>query len=228
MRTRWSRGDFSTQYGPVREQWKDFDHSGPWRGQFHFPLAEHHDQRHARQAEPSIGPVALATERTGRFLDYFVGQNVDDVGLRIMLEFDNQVGARTPSPSSGCRRGSAAAASRTAGCSSSRAPARALQNQVVTALAQNFTTRYPAIHTLACMSMAATASRKTSASRLLNRERHAGVQRKALDPPATTPPASRAGEDVPVVSSNLRAPHIRVVGLMGRLRRPSPFARRTG
>ena len=75
------------------------------RGQFHFlwPTSQS-----TLASNLSIGPVvALATERTGRFLDYFVGPNVD-------VEFDNQVARRTPSSSSGCRRDSAAAASRTA------------------------------------------------------------------------------------------------------------------
>ena len=42
----------------------------------------------------SIGPVVpIAAERTGRFLDYFVGPDVDDAWIADMLEFDNQVGA---------------------------------------------------------------------------------------------------------------------------------------
>ena len=46
------------------------------------------------QPNLSIGPVVpLATERTGRFLDYFVGPDVDDAWIADMLEFDNQVGA---------------------------------------------------------------------------------------------------------------------------------------
>ena len=37
--------------------------------------------------------MPLAAERTGRFLDYFVGPDVDDAWIADLLDFDNQVGA---------------------------------------------------------------------------------------------------------------------------------------
>jgi hypothetical protein len=45
-------------------------------------------------ANLSIGPIVpLAPERTSRFLDYFVGPDVDEAWTREMLAFDAQVGA---------------------------------------------------------------------------------------------------------------------------------------
>jgi phenylpropionate dioxygenase-like ring-hydroxylating dioxygenase large terminal subunit len=87
---------FSTQHGPVREAWKgDFDPRGPVeRGQFHFLWPNITINVMPGQPNLSIGPVVpLAAERTGRFLDYFVGRDVDDAWIADMLEFDDQVGA---------------------------------------------------------------------------------------------------------------------------------------
>jgi choline monooxygenase len=42
----------------------------------------------------SIGPIVpTGAETTARFLDYFVGPEVDESWIRDMLEFDDQVGA---------------------------------------------------------------------------------------------------------------------------------------
>jgi phenylpropionate dioxygenase-like ring-hydroxylating dioxygenase large terminal subunit len=87
---------FSTQYGPVRETWKGaFDPRGPIeRGQFHFLWPNLTINIMPGQPNLSIGPVVPAgSERTSRFLDYFVGPEVDDAWIRDMLEFDSQVGA---------------------------------------------------------------------------------------------------------------------------------------
>jgi hypothetical protein len=87
---------FSTQYGPVREAWKgDFDPRGPVeRGQFHFLWPNITINIMPGRPNLSIGPVVpLAAERTGRFLDYFVGRGVDDAWIADLLEFDDQVGA---------------------------------------------------------------------------------------------------------------------------------------
>jgi carnitine monooxygenase subunit len=86
---------FSTQYGPVREAWKgDFDPRGPIeRGQFHFLWPNITINVMPGHPNLSIGPVVpIAAERTGRFLDYFVGAAVDDAWIADLLEFDNQVG----------------------------------------------------------------------------------------------------------------------------------------
>ena len=87
---------FSTQYGPVREAWKGaFDPRGPiGRGQFHFLWPNLTINIMPGHPNLSIGPVVpAAPERTTRFLDYFVGPDVDESWLRDMLEFDAQVGA---------------------------------------------------------------------------------------------------------------------------------------
>ena len=87
---------FSSQYGPVRETWKgDFDPRGPIeRGQFHFLWPNLTINIMPGHPNLSIGPVIPAgAERTSRFLDYFVGQDVEDDWIRDMLEFDDQVGA---------------------------------------------------------------------------------------------------------------------------------------
>ncbi len=89
-------GTFSTQYGPVREAWKgDFDPRGPIaRGQFHFLWPNLTLNIMPGQPNLSIGPIVpTGPERTARFLDYFVGTDVDDAWIDDMLEFDSQVGA---------------------------------------------------------------------------------------------------------------------------------------
>jgi len=87
---------FSTQYGPVREAWKgDFDPRGPIaRGQFHFLWPNLTLNIMPGQPNLSIGPIVpTGPETTARFLDYYVGPEVEQVWIEEMLEFDNQVGA---------------------------------------------------------------------------------------------------------------------------------------
>ena len=87
---------FSTQYGPVRETWKgDFDPRGPIeRGQFHFLWPNLTLNIMPGHPNLSIGPILpTGPERTARFLDYFVGPDVDQAWIDDMLEFDSQVGA---------------------------------------------------------------------------------------------------------------------------------------
>jgi phenylpropionate dioxygenase-like ring-hydroxylating dioxygenase large terminal subunit len=87
---------FSTQYGPVREAWKgDFDPRGPIeRGQFHFLWPNLTLNMMPGQPNLSIGPIVpTGPETTTRFLDYFVGPDVEQAWLDEMLEFDDQVGA---------------------------------------------------------------------------------------------------------------------------------------
>jgi choline monooxygenase len=87
---------FSSQYGPVREAWKgDFDPRGPVeRGQFHFIWPNATINIMPGHPNLSIGPVLPAgPERTARFIDYFVGPDVDDDWIRDLLDFDDQVGA---------------------------------------------------------------------------------------------------------------------------------------
>ena len=87
---------FSTQYGPVREIWRGaFDPRGPIaRGQFHFLWPNLTINIMPGQPNLSIGPVVpTGPERASRFLDYFVGLEVDNAWIQDMLEFDGQVGA---------------------------------------------------------------------------------------------------------------------------------------
>ena len=87
---------FSTQYGPVREEWKgDFDPRGPIsRGQFHFLWPNLTLNIMPGHPNLSIGPIVpTGSETTARFLDYFFGPDVDQAWIDDMLEFDSQVGA---------------------------------------------------------------------------------------------------------------------------------------
>jgi choline monooxygenase len=87
---------FSTQYGPVREAWKgDFDPRGPIeRGQFHFLWPNVTINVMPGHPNLSIGPIVpTGAETTARFLDYFVGPDVEQAWIEDMLEFDDQVGA---------------------------------------------------------------------------------------------------------------------------------------
>jgi len=87
---------FSTQLGPVRESWSgDFDPRGQVeRGQFHFLWPNLTINMMPGHPNLSIGPVVpLDAERSARYLDYFVGPDVDEAWLAEMLAFDDQVGA---------------------------------------------------------------------------------------------------------------------------------------
>ena len=87
---------FSTQYGPVRETWKgEFDPRGPVeRGQFHFLWPNVTINIMPGHPNLSIGPIGpTGPETTTRFLDYFVGPEVEQAWIGDMLEFDDQVGA---------------------------------------------------------------------------------------------------------------------------------------
>ena len=87
---------FSTQYGPVRETWQgDFDPRGPVeRGQFHFVWPNLTINVMPGHPNLSIGPIVpTGPETTTRFLDYFVGPDVEAAWIGEMLEFDDQVGA---------------------------------------------------------------------------------------------------------------------------------------
>ena len=87
---------FSTQYGPVRESVAGrLRPAGPIeRGQFHFLWPNLTINIMPGHPNLSIGPIVpTGPERTPRFLDYFVGPDVDQAWIDDMLEFDAQVGA---------------------------------------------------------------------------------------------------------------------------------------
>ena len=86
---------FSSQYGPVKERWAGaFDPTGEIaRGQFHFVWPNLTINVMPGHANLSLGPVLpTGPERTARFLDYFVGPDVDEEWIEEMLAFDDQVG----------------------------------------------------------------------------------------------------------------------------------------
>src|SRR5918994_2496558 len=85
---------FSTQYGPVREEWKgEFDPRGPIeRGQFHFLWPNLTLNIMPGHPNLSIGPILpTAPERTARFLDYFVGPDVEQAWIDDMLESEQLI-----------------------------------------------------------------------------------------------------------------------------------------
>jgi phenylpropionate dioxygenase-like ring-hydroxylating dioxygenase large terminal subunit len=86
----------SSQYGPVKHAWSGaFDPGGEIaRGQFHFVWPNLTINVMPGHANLSLGPIVpVDPERTTRFLDYFVGPDVDDAWVEELLAFDDQVGA---------------------------------------------------------------------------------------------------------------------------------------
>jgi len=85
-------GRLLSQYGPPREG--DTVSDSVSRGQFHFLFPNTVVNVMPGRQNLSIGPIVPRDhERTYRFLDYFVGEDVDDDWLRGFLELDEQVGA---------------------------------------------------------------------------------------------------------------------------------------
>ncbi|HZG35740.1 MAG TPA: aromatic ring-hydroxylating dioxygenase subunit alpha [Gaiellaceae bacterium] len=85
----------SSQYGPVKERWSGaFDPTGEVaRGEFHFVWPNLTINVMPGRANLSLGPVLPAgPERATRFLDYFVGPEVDETWIGEFLAFDEQVG----------------------------------------------------------------------------------------------------------------------------------------
>jgi carnitine monooxygenase subunit len=89
-------GTLLSQFGPPRESGGGvYDPEGPIeRGQFHFLFPSTVVNVMPGRLNLSIGPIVpRGPERTSRFLDYFVGEDVDEEWLRGFLELDEQVGA---------------------------------------------------------------------------------------------------------------------------------------
>jgi phenylpropionate dioxygenase-like ring-hydroxylating dioxygenase large terminal subunit len=87
---------FSSQYGPVRDRPAGvFDAGGAIeRGQFHFLFPNTTLNVMPGRPNLSIGPVIPhGTERTYRFLDYFVAPDASEEWIDDFLAFDDQVGA---------------------------------------------------------------------------------------------------------------------------------------
>jgi phenylpropionate dioxygenase-like ring-hydroxylating dioxygenase large terminal subunit len=90
-------GRLLSQTGPPRASGGGgvYDTEGPIeRGQFHFLFPSTVVNVMPGRQNLSIGPIVpRGPERAYRFLDYFVGDDVDEAWLRGFLELDEQVGA---------------------------------------------------------------------------------------------------------------------------------------
>jgi choline monooxygenase len=89
-------GNRMTQHGPPRPEPKGgYDLTGEVeRGQFHLLFPGTVINVMPGRPNFSIGPIRpLTTERTFRFLDYFVAEDADPAWIEEALEFDRQVGA---------------------------------------------------------------------------------------------------------------------------------------
>lgn len=89
-------GNRMTQHGPPRPDPKGgYDLTGEVeRGQFHLLFPATLINVMPGRPNFSIGPIRpLTTERTSRFLDYFVAEDADPAWIEEALEFDRQVGA---------------------------------------------------------------------------------------------------------------------------------------
>lgn len=89
-------GSRMTQHGPPRPEPKGgYDLTGEVeRGQFHLLFPGTVVNVMPGRPNFSIGPVLpLSTERTQRFLDYFVAEDADPAWIEESIEFDRQVGA---------------------------------------------------------------------------------------------------------------------------------------
>jgi choline monooxygenase len=91
-----AEGNRMTQHGPPRPEPKaGYDLTGEIeRGQFHLLFPGTVINVMPGRANFSIGPIhPLTTDRTYRFLDYFVAEDADPAWIEESLEFDRQVGA---------------------------------------------------------------------------------------------------------------------------------------
>lgn len=89
-------GGRMTQHGPPRPEPKGgYDLTGEVeRGEFHLLFPGTVINVMPGRPNFSIGPIhPLTTERTRRFLDYFVAEDADPAWIEESLEFDRQVGA---------------------------------------------------------------------------------------------------------------------------------------
>jgi choline monooxygenase len=106
-------GTVLSQFGPPRAPGSGaYDAEGPIeRGQFHFLFPNTVLNVMPGRQNLSIGPIVPRDhERTYRFLDYFVGEDVEDEWLRGFLELDEQVGAEDRALVESVQRGIASGA----------------------------------------------------------------------------------------------------------------------
>ena len=102
-----AEGLFSSQFGPVRATAAPSYSSGEvQRSQFHFLWPNVGINVFPGRTNLSIGPIyPIGTERTGRFLDYFFGADVDEAWIAELLELDAQVGREDTALVEGVQRG---------------------------------------------------------------------------------------------------------------------------
>ncbi len=88
------RGLVASQFGPPRDGAGRYAHGEVARGQFHLLFPGTVLNVMPGRPNLSIGPVVpRGPDRTSRFLDYFVGPDVDEQWLADYLALDDQVGA---------------------------------------------------------------------------------------------------------------------------------------
>jgi choline monooxygenase len=108
-----TRGRLATQVGPPRNGGGGvYDATGEVeRGQFHLLFPNTVVNVMPGRPNLSIGPVLpRGSERTHRFLDYFVGADVDEEWFRDYLALDDQVGAEDRTLVEAVQRGIASGA----------------------------------------------------------------------------------------------------------------------
>ena len=108
-----TRGRLASQFGPPRNGGGGvYDAVGEvTQGQFHLLFPATVVNVMPGQPNLSIGPVVpRGPERTARFLDYFVGPDVDEAWLAGYLALDDQVGAEDRALVEGVQRGMASGA----------------------------------------------------------------------------------------------------------------------
>jgi carnitine monooxygenase subunit len=102
-----SEGLYSSQFGPIRATAAESFSAGEvQRSQFHFLWPNVGINVFPGRPNLSIGPIRpIGTERTGRFLDYFFGADVDEGWIAELLELDDQVGREDTVLVEGVQRG---------------------------------------------------------------------------------------------------------------------------
>jgi choline monooxygenase len=102
-----SSGLTSSQLGPLRENGSSFLVDGDIpHSQFHFVWPNFGINIFPGQTNLSCGPILpLGPERTGRFLDYFFGRDVEQAWIDELIAFDTQVGNEDTELVKGVQRG---------------------------------------------------------------------------------------------------------------------------
>jgi phenylpropionate dioxygenase-like ring-hydroxylating dioxygenase large terminal subunit len=102
-----SAGLTSSQLGPLRENGRSFLADGEIpHSQFHFVWPNFGINIFPGRTNLSCGPIVpVGPERTGRFLDYFFGPDVEQPWIDELIAFDTQVGAEDTELVKGVQQG---------------------------------------------------------------------------------------------------------------------------